>query len=216
MLTEGRSEPNFLGEHRPEKGTLRPMNTSPIEALESLGRRREETSSSEEKERLLLAMDALRFVSATGQTYDLEDYRKSLEAQAPPLVVATFDTREAAESWLKANPRPPHHAYVLVAGEYHVVMYVPELNHRRLISHPVLEFYLADMIQEGIPTPVATFKTHEEAQTWIDHQPEPPRQVFITIAGDAYLVVYHHRVNLRTMYPISMAAKLEQKDMAGN
>ncbi len=183
-----------------------------LEALELLGRRWEETSSPEEKERLLLAMDALRFVSATGQTYDLEDYRKSLEAQAPPLVVATFDTREAADAWLKATPRPPHHAYVLIAGEYHIVMYIPELNHRRLISHPVLEFYLADMIREGIPAPVATFKTREEAQAWLDHQPEPPRQVFITIAGDYHLVVYHHRVNLRTMYPISIAAKLEQPE----
>lgn len=186
------------------------MGTNPFEALEFLGRRWEETPSPEEKERLLLAMDALRFVSATGQTYDFQAYRESLEAQAPPLVVATFDTREAADAWLKATPRPPHHAYVLIAGEYHIVMYIPELNHRRLISHPVLEFYLADMIQEGLPAPVATFKTHEEAQAWLDHQPEPPRQVFITIAGDYHLAVYHHRVNLRAMYPISMAAKSEQ------
>ncbi|WP_095991410.1 head protein [Cystobacter fuscus] len=194
---------------------MRPGELS-LEALELLGRRWEEASSPEEKERLLLAMDALRFVSATGQTYDLEDYRKSLEAQAPPLVVATFDTREAADDWLKASPRPPYHAYVLIAGEYHIVMYIPEMNHRRLISHPVLEFYLADMIREGLPAPVATFKTHEEAQAWIDHQPEPPRQVFITIAGDYYLAVYHHRVNLRAMYPISMAAKSEKNDLAEN
>lgn len=101
----------------------------------------------------------------------------------------------------------PHHAYVLVAGEYHVIMYIPELNHRRLIAHPVLEFYLEDMIREGLPAPVATFTTHEDARAWLDSQPEPPRQVFIRIAGEYYLVVYHYRVNLRAIYPVSLAAK---------
>lgn len=161
-------------------------------------------------------MDALKFIAATGQPYDFEDYRKSLDSQAPPLVVATFNTREDADAWLKDHPSPPHHAYVLIAGEYHVVMYIPETNHRRLISHPVLDFYLADMIREGVPTPAATFSTHEEARTWLHGQPEPPRQVFIRIAGEDHLAVYHHRINLRELYPISMAAKLEKNGNAGD
>ena len=177
-----------------------------LQAQELLGQLREEPRSSEEKERLLVAMDALRFISATGQGHDFEAYRKSLDDKAPPLVVATFDTREEADTWLKNHPNPPHHAYVLISGEYHVVMHVPELKHRRLISHPVLEFYLADMVREGIPHPAASFRTKEEAQAWLDTQPEPPRQVFIQIAGENHLVIYHHRVDLRLMHPLPMTS----------
>lgn len=183
-----------------------------LEAQEFLGRLREENQSKEDQERLLVAMDALRFIATTGQSYDFEEYRKSLDARAPPLVIATFNTREEAEAWLKAHPSPPHHAYVLIAGAYHVVQYLPESNHRRLIAHPVLEFYLGDMIRDGLPAPVATFGTREEARRWVDSQPEPPRQVFILIAGEYYLVAYHHRVNLREIYPIAMAAKSERED----
>ncbi len=177
-----------------------------LEVQELLGRLLEGTQSEEEKERFLVAIDALRFIYSSGQSYDFENYRKSLDAHAPPLVVATFNTREEADFWLRDHPRPPHGAYVLIAGEYHIVMYFPEIKHRKLISHPVLEFYLRDMIEDGLPAPVATFDTQEEARAWVDSQPEPPRQVFIQVAGEYHLVAYHHRVNLRAIYPISRAA----------
>lgn len=192
------------------------MNTSTYEALESLERCWEESTSPEERERLLLAMDALRFVLSTGQTQDFKEYRESLEADAPPLVIAAFDTREEADAWLKSQPRPPHQAYVLLGGEYHVVMYAAELNRRRLVPHPVLKFYLAEMIQDGVPASVATFATREEAQTWLEQRASPPLQVFITVAGEPHLVVYHHRVRLRAMYPLSMAAKVEPRTAARN
>ena len=178
-----------------------------LQAQELLGQLREEPRSTEEKERLLAAMDALRFIFATGQLQELEAYRKSLDEQAPPLVVATFGSREEADTWLMNHPNPPHQAYVLVRGEYHVVMNVPERQHRRLISHPVLEFYLAERVREGIPPPTATFRTQEEARTWLDTQSEPPRQVFIQIAGENYLAVYHHRVGVRAMYPLRRDAQ---------
>ncbi|WP_224248480.1 head protein [Hyalangium gracile] len=187
-----------------------------LEAQELLGRLREEARPEEEKQRLLVAMDALRFIAATGQSHDFDEYRKSLDAKAPPLVIASFRTREEADTWLNAHPNPPHHSYVLVGGEYHVVMYVPERNHRRLIAHPVLEFYLEDMVRQGLPAPVATFSTAEEARDWLDSQPEPPRQVFIQIAGEYHLVVYHHRVGLRAIHPISLAAKSEPKEPMGD
>lgn len=183
-----------------------------LETQELLGKLREAAHSDEEKERFLVAMDALKFIGATGQSQDFNDYRQSLDTHAPPLVIAAFDTREEAEAWLNGHPKPPHLAYILIAGAYHVVMHVPELHHRRLISHPVLEFYLADMIREGIPAPFATFNTREEAKAWVDHQPDPPRQVFIHIGGQPHLVAYHHRIGLRAMYPLSMAAPLKQAD----
>jgi len=182
-----------------------------LHAQELLGRLREEPRDPEEKERLLLAMDGLRFIAATGQTHDFEAYRQSLDHDAPPLVVATFTTREAADTWLAHHPRPPHQAYVLISGEYHVVMHLPELGHRRLIAHPVLEFYLANRVQEGLPAAAASFQSIEEARAWIDSQPEPPLQVVIRIAGANYLVVHHHRVDVRALYPLPVPPPKDPK-----
>ncbi len=154
-----------------------------------------------------MAVDALRFIAATGQSADFEDYRKSLDANAPPLVSVSFQTREEAEAWLNAHPRPPDQAYVLIAGEYHIVMYASERNRRSLLRHPALEFYLEEMTRGGLPAPTASFQTREEAEAWLALQPEPPRQVFITIASEYHLVAYHHRINLRAIYPVVLAAK---------
>lgn len=187
------------------------MATSSLDAQEMLGQLWEETQSPEDKEKLRMAVDALRFITSTGQSHDFKDYRKSLDANAPPLVIASFNTREDAEAWLNDHPRPPDQAYVLVAGEYHIVMYFPERNQRSIIRHPALEFYLEELTREGRPAPVASFSTREEAEAWLARQPEPPLQVFITIAGEFHLVVYHHRINLRTIYPISLAAKPQRK-----
>jgi hypothetical protein len=176
-----------------------------VEAL--LGRLRAETQSSEEKEKLRLAMDLFEFIFETGQTLDFDEYRKSLDVNAPPLLIASFDTREEAMAWLNAHPNPPDGAKVLIAGEYHSIAWFKDLGNRRLPPSPVLPFWLEDMAREGLPPPVATFNTLEEAKAWVDSQPEPPRQVFIQVAGEDYIVAYHYRINLRALYPMSLAAK---------
>lgn len=183
------------------------MPTRSLDAQELLGQLWEAAQSPEDKEKLRMAVDALRFIASTGQSFDFEDYRKSLDANAPPLVSAAFQTFEEARAWLHAHPRPPDQAYVLVAGEYHIVMYSPESNLRELLRHPALEFYLAEMTREGISAPVASFQTREEAEAWLAQQPEPPCQVFIVIAGAYHFVAYHHRINMRAIYPISLSAK---------
>ncbi|MDY7231761.1 head protein [Hyalangium rubrum] len=172
-----------------------------------LGRFREDSSSPKEQKLLLVAIDALNFISATGQSHEFEDYLKRVETDAPPLVIASFDTREEAETWLENHPHPPRIANVLIGGEYYSAMCSRERNDRRLVRTQTLEYYLAAMIRDGIPPSVATFNTQEEATAWVHGQPEPPRQVFIHIAGAAYLVVYHDKVNLRAIYPLSRAAK---------
>lgn len=160
-------------------------------------------------------MDALGFISATGQSHDFADYRKSLDDKAPPLVVAAFKTRAEADHWLMTHPNPPHHANVLIGGVYHHVIYSRTDNRRYLPPTPIIEFYLEEMISGGLPEPVASFGTRKEADAWLDSQPEPPRQNFITIAGEYYLAVYHYKVNIRALYPISMAAKSEQRREQG-
>lgn len=178
-----------------------------FEALDLLGRLWEESQSSEEKARLQFARDALWFINDLGQTYELEDYRGDLDVNAPPLVIAAFSTREEADRWLQHHPRPPHHANIMISGEYHYVAYSRPNNLRSIVRSSTLEYYLAEMIRDGVPPPVATFKTQEEATAWLHSQPKPPLQVFIQIAGEAYLAVYHRMINLRAIYPLSRAAK---------
>jgi hypothetical protein len=177
-----------------------------------LGKCSEETSSTDEKKRFLVAIDALDFIMKIGRAHGLEEYRKDCAVNGPPLVIAAFNTREEAEAWMKNHPDPPDQANILIAGEYFLAAYFPDDNHRAILQNPVLEFYLEEMIHGGLPAPVATFTTYEDANTWLYSQPEPPRQVFITIAGEYYLAVYHYKVNLRALYPISMAAKNVQRD----
>ncbi|WP_164019894.1 head protein [Pyxidicoccus trucidator] len=174
--------------------------------LNLLGRLLEETASAEDKERLEAAMDALNFISATGQSHDFEVFRESINDNAPPLVIAAFDTKESAETWMRNHPSPPSGAEILIAGEYHYVNCSPDLKRRYIVPVQALEYYLREMIDDGLPAPVATFGTREEARAWVDSQPEPPRQVVIVIAGEPHLVAYHHRVNLRAIYPLSRAA----------
>ena len=176
-----------------------------------LGNLSDAAASAEEKEQLLAAIDALSFIMAIGQSRGLEEYREDCAANGPPLVVAAFNTREEAEVWLKNHPDPPHHANVLIAGEYFLTASIPELHHRAFLHDSVLKYYLEEMIHEGLPAPVATFTTLDEANAWLNSQAEPPRQVFITVAGEYYLAVYHYKVRLRALYPISMAAKNVQR-----
>ena len=85
-------------------------------------------------------------------------------------------------------------------------MYSRERNDRSIVSaKSTIPYYLGDMTREGVPPPVATFNTREEAEAWVHAQPEPPRQVFIQIAGEAYLAAYHEKINLRALYPVSLA-----------
>jgi len=174
-----------------------------LDVEELLGQLREDEPSPEKKEKLLVAIDAIRFISSSGQPYDFEDYRKSLDANAPPLVIGSFKTLEEAESWLREQPRPPLGAQVLVANEYYRVIYVRETQLRKLLPNPgALDHYLEDMTRDGLPAPVATFSSRAEAEAWLDRQPEPPGHAFIMIAGEYHLAAYHQRVNVRAIYPV--------------
>ena len=172
-----------------------------------LGQLREEESSPEKKEKLLVAMDAIRFIAASGQSYDFENYRKSLDANAPPLVVAAFKTLDEAQA-SRADDDSQATSRGAGAGRQHVLPRVlrPQPQLRKLLPNPgAMEHYLEEMTREGLPPPVMTFSRREEAEAWLDSQPEPPSHAFILIGGEYYLAVYHHRINLRTLYPLAKA-----------
>ncbi|RKG83329.1 head protein [Corallococcus terminator] len=169
-----------------------------------LGKLWTESSSEDDKMRLEVAMDALQFIYDMGQSQLFRVYHQAIEEQEPPFVFASFDTRPEADAWLMAQNPVPDRAAVLVAGEYFKVMDLPELGKgtRRLLSSPILKFYLQDMWEKA-KAPVALFSTREEAETWLREQPEPPRQVAILIDGKPYLAAWHHRIQLRILYPLT-------------
>ena len=181
------------------------------DAVDLLGRIHEKTQSPEEQALLHAAADALRFVWAMGLTYEFVDYRESLESESPAPVVAAFKTRAEADAWLANHPKPPAMAYVLIAGEYHVVAYRRESDWRTFLPHPTLEFYLEEMTRGGLPPAVATFNTRDEADAWFDSQAEPPAQAVIRIGGEHYLAVYYRNIKHRAMFPFSVVEKLHAR-----
>lgn len=166
----------------------------------------------EQQELLDVLFDALLFIDSTGQLYAFEDYRKHLASDDPPRVVAAFNTLEEAEAWLKELPEPPSSAYVLVGDRYHQLVYNRELSHRRIFPHPVLEYFLGARVREGLPPPVASFATRQEAEMWLQNEAKPPQQAVILIAGEPHLAVHHLNIHRRSIYPFSMALTVEEPE----
>jgi hypothetical protein len=190
------------------------MNTRKLtsKAKEFLSELRTNTQSQEQQEVLDLLFDALLFIDSTGQVHAFEDFRKYLASDDPPRVMASFDTREEAEAWLQKSPEPPSSAYVLIADRYQQLVYNRELNHRALFPLPVLEYYLGARLRDGLPPPVASFTTHQEAETWFKNEPAPDKQTVIFIEGEPHLAVYHPNIQHRSIYPFSMGAAVTQDE----
>jgi hypothetical protein len=62
----------------------------------------------------------------------LEWYLAELERKEPPVAVASFETREEAERWLKSQTEPARLAWVRVGGELYLAVYYPNIRHRAL------------------------------------------------------------------------------------
>jgi hypothetical protein len=67
----------------------------------------------------------------------LEGYLEQLLQDAPPTTLPSFQNREEAEAWLKGQPEPLQHAFMMIAGRRYVALYHRNLNHYSL--HPVPE-----------------------------------------------------------------------------
>jgi hypothetical protein len=166
---------------------------------------RDGAGSAKEKELLQVILDALHFISSTGQHMAFSEYHEHVEAGAPPYVIASFETREEAEAWLGNHPHPPDFAQVLVANSYHDVIHDRDRDIRRLRRNRSLEHYLADLEQEEPPNSVASFSSLKDAEAWLKAQPEPARWAWVSIGGEFYLAVYHPNIGHRALYPLSLA-----------
>jgi hypothetical protein len=182
-----------------------------MEVMDLLAQLRADAKSPREERLLEVAIDAMLFITSTGQRYALEDYLEHLESNGPPLVVATFKTPEEAQAWLSNHPQPPDMACVLIGDRYHLVVYNRKLDYRHLVPHSAMEYHLGSLKQGGLPPPAASFNTREEAQAWLEGQAKPPSQSVIQVAGEPYLAVYHHKINHGALYPFSIAIEVAEE-----
>ena len=172
---------------------------------------RDEPESTDERESIQVILDALRFISSTQQYSAFGEYLEHVEAGGPPYAVAAFATKEEAEAWLKKLPEPPDSANVLIANTYHDVVHDHEADTLRLPRNRSLEYYLANLKKEQPPNAIASFGSLEEADTWLQSQPEPPRWAWVSIAGEFYLAAYYPNIHHRALYPLSMSKGYEDE-----
>ncbi|CAM3338837.1 head protein [Corallococcus soli] len=180
------------------------MTTKLFDQIEVLGQiALDDAPSTPGSEKALrLAADAIRFIETSGQADDFEDYVQGLDANAPPLAIARFDTRDEAEAWLKAQKRPPDSARILIGDRYFIVRHSRAKGWSHLGPLDSLEYYLADMVNDGPKPSGLSFDSKAEAETWLHQQPTPPQQVVVLIAGALFLAAYHHRIDYRVLYPL--------------
>ena len=165
----------------------------------------DEPESTGEEVRIQAILDALRFIEATDQYAALDAYLKHVELNAPPFVVASFESAGEAEVWLKNHSHPPDPASVLIADSYHDVVHDRETNIRRLPRNRDLHGYLTELKRVNPPIAVAAFVTREEAEAWLNGQAEPARWQWVSISGEFYLAAYYPNIAHRALYPLAMA-----------
>ena len=154
-------------------------------------------------------LDTLRFISATGQLTAFGEYLEHVAAGGPPYAVASFDTREEAEAWLRNHPHPPVSANVLIANAYHDVVYDRATGTRRLLRNRDLEYYLAERRGGAPPVAIASFSDREEADAWLQSQPQPAPWAWVSIAGELYLAAGYPNLGHRALYPMSLSEGYE-------
>jgi len=168
---------------------------------------RDEPESAEEVAQSQAILDTLRYIESTGQQDAFADFLEHVEANAPPFIVAAFDTREEAEAWLASHPCPPDPAEVLVANEYRDVFYARDTNLRYLPRNHVLQRYFKELEKEQ-PTVVASFETREEAESWWRAQAAPARRAWVMVGSELYLAAYFPNIQHRTLFPRSPVVPL--------
>ncbi len=164
---------------------------------------REEPEAAEEVAQSQAILDTLRYIESTGQQAAFADFLEHVEANAPPFVVAAFDTQEAAEAWLVSHPGPPDPANVLVANEYRDVFYARDTNLRYLSRNHVLQRYFKEFEEKEQPVAVAFFETPAKAEAWWRAQTEPARRAWVMVGGELYLAAYFPNIHHRTLFPRS-------------
>lgn len=173
------------------------------QAMAMLLRTLDEMADPKRKLRLLILIDLLNFIAATDQQEALARYREDSRSDAPPPVIAFFDTREEANAWLNHLSAPPSYGHVMIGDEYYEIWYSREDNVRELLRGYVMEYFLEDFDEsKPLPSPAASFNTREEAMEWLASHPASPTAL-VAIAGEYHHAVYHKKYNRHTLHSLS-------------
>jgi hypothetical protein len=117
------------------------QTTSPLvnESLAALSEARAHIRSPEDMESVNTALLALHFILESGQLLGFESFLDRFDSTAPPLPLCSFSTRQEADTWLSAHPRPPHGAQVEIAGQRYSIGYSRDSGLRVLVRAPALD-----------------------------------------------------------------------------
>jgi hypothetical protein len=179
-------------------------------AVRILSQIRDNLPSEEQKRLIQVVIERFRFITSSGQRDDFSDYLETFY-RGPPPVIAHFDTRDEAETWLANLREPPSSACILIGDEYHEVLYFRDRGVRAIRRDYDLERFIESTTSRGLPVPAATFNTLAEAEAWWARQPDLPHAVYVQVAGDYYLAVHHREIARRTLHPISILKGWEEE-----
>jgi hypothetical protein len=153
------------------------------------------------KEYVLVLIDLLNFIAASGLHEAFEDHLREFYSLPPP-ALAFFNTREEADAWLHSVPEPPSGGNVLIGDEYFELWYSRDDGFRELLHNHVTELFLDDYTSKPRPPAAASFNTREEAMEWLTRHPASP-MALVTIAGEDHHAVFHKKFNRHTLHSIS-------------
>jgi hypothetical protein len=109
------------------------------EAIHALHRARQYVRAPKDMESIDSTLLALHFIWESSQLLDFERFLGNFDSEASFAPLCAFETREDADTWLKAHPRPPHGAQVGIAGQRYSVGYSRDSRLRVLVRVPPLE-----------------------------------------------------------------------------
>ena len=119
--------------------TTQPLTPLMSEAIAALRQARAHIRTPADKEPVDTALLAIHYILESGQSPLFENFLGNFDSNIPCPPLCTFGTREEADTWLNAHPRPPHSASVEIAGQRYSVGYARDSGLRVLVRRPTLE-----------------------------------------------------------------------------
>ena len=147
---------------------------------------RQSSHSDSERRLLELAGGATAFLSTSGQLYRFEDFRKDMR----PGHVRSLSFAKVTHylEQMGARARSAEEKETLRAAS-DALVFIESSG-----QHEGLEDYLRHWRSSTLPPVIAVFETREQADAWLERQPDPPYKARVLI-GDEYHAVLARREN---------------------
>ncbi|MFE8598160.1 hypothetical protein [Archangium violaceum] len=145
---------------------------------------RRNSRSDEERKLLAIASGAVAFLSNTGQIYRFEDFRKGMQ----PGSLRSFSFADVIQYLEKLRTQTQSVKDKETLRDASDALVFIESSSQ----HEGFEDYLGYWRSHTLPPVIAAFETHEQAEAWLERQPDPPYKAKVLI-GDEYHVVFATR-----------------------